>query len=235
MNNAIPLNTSVSNGTVMVVDDDSSIRRSVSRLLRSAGFTVETFASPSRFLRHQSPAAPACVLLDMCMDGMTGLEVQDALLRNERQVPVLFFSGQGTVATAVAGVRNGAENFLEKPVAPDELLNAVSKAIEHDRAQSAERDTRSELKGRFDRLTPREAEVMTLVVSGLLNKQVAAELGISEKTVKVHRARVMQKLQVESLASLVLIAQRIGVAPAPLSACAASAESGEAYCSQNYW
>ena len=235
MINANPPGTSVSNGTVVVVDDDSSIRRSVSRLLRSAGFTVETFASPSRFLRHQSPAAPACVLLDMCMDGMTGLEVQDVLLRNERQVPVLFFSGQGTVATAVAGVRNGAENFLEKPVAPNELLNAVSKAIEHDRAQSAQRDTRAELKSRFDRLTPREAEVMTLVVSGLLNKQVAAELGISEKTVKVHRARVMQKLQVESLASLVLIAERIGVAPAPQSATTAPSEAGETYCSHSYW
>jgi len=235
MNNANLQSNAVSIGTVVVVDDDPAIRRSVSRLLRSAGFTVETFGSPSRFLRHQSPAAPACVLLDMCMEGMTGLEVQDVLLRNERQVPVLFFSGQGTISTAVAGIRNGAENFLEKPVPPNDLLNAVSKAIEHDRAQSAQRTNRAELKARFDRLTPREVEVMTLVVSGLLNKQVAAQLGISEKTVKVHRARVMQKLEVESLASMVLIAERIGLAPAPLTASPAVAEAGEAYCSQGYW
>jgi len=200
--------------TVMVVDDDASIRRSISRLVRSAGYAVRTFASPADFLRHQLPEGPSCVLLDMCMDGMTGLQVQDVLRRNDRQVPIVFLSGHGTVSTAVTGVRNGAEDFLEKPVRPDDLIDAVSRAIEHDRAGSAERANLAELRRRFERLTPREQEVMTLVVSGLLNKQAAADLGISERTIKVHRARVMEKMEVESLAALVVIAQRLGLVPA---------------------
>jgi len=199
--------------TVMVVDDDPDIRRSISRLVRSAGYAVKTFGSPTDFLRQQLPEGPSCVLLDMCMNGMTGLEVQDALRRNERRVPIVFLSGHGTVSTAVTTVRNGAEDFLEKPIRPSELMEAVSRAIEHDRAESADRANRAELQRRFDRLTPREQEVMGLVVSGLLNKQTAAELGISERTIKVHRARVMEKMEVVSLAALVLIAQRIGLAP----------------------
>jgi FixJ family two-component response regulator len=200
--------------TVVVVDDDPAIRRSISRLVRSVGYAVKTFGSPTDFLRHQLPDGPTCVLLDMCMNGMTGLEVQDVLRRNERQVPVVFLSGHGTVATAVTSVRHGAEDFLEKPIRPDELMEAVSRAIEHDRADSADRANRAGLRRRFERLTPREQEVMGLVVSGLLNKQTAAELGISERTIKVHRARVMEKMEVESLAALVIIAQRLGLAPA---------------------
>jgi FixJ family two-component response regulator len=206
--------SSTTDATVVVVDDDPAIRRSISRLVRSVGYAVKTFGSPTDFLRHPLPDGPTCVLLDMCMNGMTGLEVQDVLRRNERHVPVVFLSGHGTVSTAVTSVRHGAEDFLEKPIRPDELMGAVSRAIQHDRAGSAERANLAGLRRRYERLTPREQEVMGLVVSGLLNKQTAAELGISERTIKVHRARVMEKMEVESLAALVIIAQRLGLAPA---------------------
>jgi FixJ family two-component response regulator len=197
--------------TVLVVDDDAATRRSVARLVRSVGFGVKTFASPAAFLRDEMPAGPTCVLLDMYMEGMTGLEVQNELRRSDRHVPVVFLSGRSTISTAVAGVRDGAEDFLEKPFRPSELIEVLSRALERDRAGSADRATRAEFQRRFDSLTPREQEVMTLVVTGLLNKQAAAELGITEKTIKVHRARVMEKMNVESLAELVVIAERLGL------------------------
>ena len=202
--------------TILIVDDDPAIRRSVSRLVRSVGFAAETFAGPTDFLRSRLPDGPACVLLDLCMEGMTGLEVQDALSRNDREVPVVFLSGRATVPGAVSGLKHGAEDFLEKPVRPNELIAALSRAIDHDRACCADRKTQSELQKRYGLLTPRERKVLTLVVTGMLNKQVAAELGISEKTIKVHRARAMEKMNVDSLAELVLIANRLGLA----SACA---------------
>jgi FixJ family two-component response regulator len=199
--------------TVLLVDDDSGVRRSVSRLIRAAGLGVQTFSSPGDFLCQDLPAGPACVVLDMYMDGMNGLEVQDALRRNARQLPVVFISGSATVPTAAACFKGGAEDFLEKPVRAKELLDAVHRALDHDASRSAERAELDNLRRRHDQLTPREQEVMVLVVAGLLNKQVAGELFISEKTVKVHRARVMEKMEVESLAELVLIAQRLGVTP----------------------
>ena len=202
-------------GTVLIVDDDPAIRRSVARLIRSIGMGARTFASPADFLRQELPDGPTCVLLDMCMEGMSGLEVQEALQQNDRQVPVIFLSAHGTIPAAAAGFKHGAEDFLEKPVQPKELLEALHRAIEHDRVQSIDRLGREQAQRRYDDLTPREQEVMRLVVSGLLNKQVAAELGISEKTVKVHRARIMEKMGVESLAALVLLAERIGVVPQP--------------------
>ena len=198
--------------TVLVVDDDAATRRSVARLVRSLGLGVKTFASPEAFLRDELPAGAACVLLDMYMEGMTGLEVQEALRRNDRHVPVVFLSGRSTISTAVAGVKHGAHDFLEKPFRPSELIEAVNRALQHDRAGSADRATRAEFQRRFESLTPREQEVMALVVTGLLNKQAAAELGITEKTIKVHRARVMEKMNVESLAELVVIAERLGLA-----------------------
>jgi FixJ family two-component response regulator len=199
--------------TVMVVDDDPAIRRSVARLMRSAGLGVRTFSSPAHFLRERLPDGPACVLLDMCMDGMTGLEVQEVLGRNERHVPVVFLSGHGTIPIAARGFKRGADDFLEKPVRPTVLLEAINRAIEHDRVQSIDRAAREHAQQRYDGLTPREQEVLKLVVSGMLNKQAAAELGISEKTIKVHRARVMEKMGVSSFAELVLLAERIGVVP----------------------
>lgn len=205
----------MSTATVLIVDDDPAIRQSVSRLLRSAGYSVKTFASPDEFLSHSLPDEPTCVLLDVCMEGMTGLEVQDRLRQCDRHVPVVFLSAHGTVPTAAIGFKHGADDFLEKPVRPNELLDAVSRAIEHDRTQRADRAGLEEFRERFNALTPREQEVMKLVVSGRLNKQAAAELDISEKTIKVHRARVMEKMRVESLAALVLTAERIGLTPPP--------------------
>jgi len=212
-------------GTVLIVDDDVAVRRSAARLLRSSGFAVETFGAPAAFLRRELPAEPACVLLDMYMDGMTGLGVQEQLQRSERHIPIIFMSGCSTIATAVEGVRHGAEDFLEKPVQPKALIEAIRGAIQRDRAGRSGRAQHADLRARYASLTPREREVMALVVSGLLNKQSAAELGISEKTIKVHRARVMQKMRVESLAELVLIAEHVGVTGLPGLAQDRSAEA----------
>ena len=206
----------MSDATVFIVDDDPSVRRSVSRLVRSAGFEVKAFASPKQFLRQDLPQGPACVLLDMCMEGLTGLDVQELLRQNDRHVPVVFLSGHGTVPMATAGMKGGAEDFLEKPFQPTDLIAVIRRALERDTLSSTHRREREALMLRYQSMTPREQEVMGLVVTGLLNKQAAAELAISEKTIKVHRARVMEKMQVESLAELVRIAERIGIfAPTP--------------------
>jgi FixJ family two-component response regulator len=197
--------------TVLLVDDDPAILRSLSRLVRSAGFEVQAFASPEDFLRHQLPSGPACVLLDMQMEGMSGAEVHLALRRTARHVPVIFLSGCATLPSAVAEVKRGAADFLQKPVVSEVLLNAVNRAVNTDRAGSEERANEAEIERRYATLTPREQEVMLLVVSGLLNKQAAADLGISEKTIKVHRARVMEKMGVQALPQLVLMAQRLGL------------------------
>jgi FixJ family two-component response regulator len=220
--------------TVLIVDDDPAVRRSISRLVRSVGYAAETFATPTDFLRRRLPDSPTCVLLDLCMEGMTGLEVQDELRRNDREVPVVFLSGHATVHGAVSGLKHGAEDFLEKPFRPDDLLAALSRAIENDRTGCADRKAQAELRRRYDLLTPREQEVMTLVVSGLLNKQVAGDLGISEKTVKVHRARAMEKMNVESLAELVLIASKLGLASASASGGVEVQEGGGTPASRHY-
>jgi len=209
------MQSATQSATVLIVDDDAVVRRSVSRLVRSAGYTVQAFASPADFLRCELPAEPSCVLLDMFMDGMTGLEVQDQLRqRDRRHVPIVFLSGHATVPDAAIGFKHGAEDFLEKPVRPKELMDAVKRAIEHDRSQAAAHAELEGFRQRFEALTPREQEVMRLVVSGRLNKQAAAALEISEKTIKVHRARVMEKMRVDSLAALVLVAERLRLTPA---------------------
>src|SRR4051794_30213725 len=140
---------------VLVVDDDATVRRSVARLARASGVGVKTFSTPAAFLRRELPDGPACVVLDMCMDGLTGLEVQDALRQRERNIPVVFLSRHGTIPTATATIKHGAEAFLEKPVRAKELMDAIRRAIEHDRSQSGERHQRQELQRRYDRLTPR--------------------------------------------------------------------------------
>ena len=214
---AAPAGAATSGGaaTVIVVDDDPVVRRSVARLVRAAGYDVRTFAAPQEFLRQQLPAGPSCVVLDMCMDEMTGLEVQERLASGDRQIPVIFLSGHGTIPIAAQGFKHGAQDFLEKPVRPAELLDAVRRAVDSDRSRGAERVELHDIRTRFAALTPREQEVMRLVVSGRLNKQAASELAISEKTIKVHRARVMEKMRAESLAALVLMAERVNLTPAP--------------------
>src|SRR6185437_15687569 len=185
---------SATDATVLIVDDDASVRRAISRLVRAAGFSAQTFASPADFLTFELLQGPTCVLLDLCMDGLSGLDVQNALQQNTRHVPVVFLSGHGTVPAATVGIKHGAQDFLEKPVSPNVLIDALRRAVQHDRSLSSDRLERNHLKQCYGTLTPRERDVMTLVVAGRLNKQAASELGISEKTIKVHRARVMDKM-----------------------------------------
>lgn len=199
--------------TVYVVDDDASVRKSVGRLLRTAGYQVEAFASADEFLAHLPPNEPACLLLDLQMPGRNGLELQDALLAARQPIPIVFVTGHGDVVTSVRAMKGGAVDFLTKPYSPEDLLEAVQRAMTKDKRDRRERAQLSELENRARALTPREADVLRLVVRGLLNKQVAAELGISEKTVKVHRARVMHKMRADSMADLVRMASRLHLAP----------------------
>ena len=195
--------------TVYVVDDDASMRKSLRRLLGTAGYQVETFASADEFLAHAPSSEPGCLLLDLKMPGRSGLELQDALVAARKLIPIVFVTGHGDVATSVRAMKGGAVDFLTKPYSPDELLEAVGRAMAKDKRDRREQAQLTELEGRARALTQREGEVLRLVVRGLLNKQVAAELGISEKTVKVHRARVMDKMGADSMADLVRMAGRL--------------------------
>jgi RNA polymerase sigma factor (sigma-70 family) len=197
---------------VYVVDDDISIRRSLTRLLKSAGYDVETFASGPEFMRRVRDDHPACAVVDLRMPNMTGLELHEALVTAKDPVPVVFVTGYGDVPTGVHAMKAGAVDFLTKPYRADALLDAVRRAVERDRRDREVRSRMTEVSRRLRTLTPRERSVFALVIAGRLNKQVAAELGISEKTVKVHRARVMEKMQADSLASLVRMAQDLGEA-----------------------
>ena len=192
---------------VYVVDDAAAVRRSLARLIRATGLEVETFASAIEFLRHEPGERPSCLLLDLRLPGMNGLELQEELARAERAMPIIFLTGHGTVPASVRAMKAGAADFLEKPVSADDLLPAICQAIDKDATDRQERAYAAELKERGATLSPREHQVFALVVTGLLNKQVASRLGISEKTVKVHRSRVMKKLQAASLAELVGMAR----------------------------
>jgi RNA polymerase sigma factor (sigma-70 family) len=199
--------------TVYVVDDDASVRKSVGRLLRTAGLQVEVFASADEFLAHPPSDESACLLLDLKMPGRNGLELQEALVAARKPIPIVFVTGHGDIAASVRAMKGGAVDFLTKPYSVEELLEAVERAMAKDKRDRREQAQLTELESRARALTPREAEVLRLVVRGLLNKQVAAELGISEKTVKVHRARVMQKMRADSMADLVRMAGRLHPAP----------------------
>jgi RNA polymerase sigma factor (sigma-70 family) len=193
---------------VFVLDDDPSICRALTRLIRAAGYDVEVFGVPDEFLAREPHEGPACLVLDLRLPRMTGLELQEALERAGRALPTVFISGRADVPASVRAMKAGAVDFLSKPVDEDELLAAIEGALERDRARRTERAERRTLDTRFARLTPREREVCALVAAGLLNKQIAAELGTSEKTVKVHRGRVMAKLEVRSVAELVRVFDR---------------------------
>jgi FixJ family two-component response regulator len=193
---------------VRVVDDDAAVLKSLDRLLRSAGFAVTTYPSPRDFLDRHDSAAPGCVLLDLSMPGIDGLQLQAALTRAGDPCPVVFISGHGDIPASVQAMKAGAVDFLTKPFDQAQLLAAVRAAVEKDRAVREARAERSSIGARVAALTPREREVMAHVVAGDLNKQIAAELGIAEKTVKVHRARVMKKMRVGSLAALVWLVGR---------------------------
>lgn len=199
---------------VYVVDDDESLCRALARLLRSVGLEAQTFLSAKAFLDSTPADRPACLVLDVRLPGPSGLDLQSALSRSGRDVPIVFISGHGSVPTSVRAMKGGAVDFLEKPFNEQDLLDSVQHALQRSREQRADRAERAELERRLETLTPREREVLTLVVAGMLNKQIADQLGSAEKTVKVHRGRVMDKMEADSVADLVRMTEKLGASPA---------------------
>lgn len=195
---------------VYVIDDDASVRRAITRLIRSAGFQVSVFESADEFLHQQPANVPSCLILDIQMPGLTGIDLQEALVTSGHTLPIIFISGYADVPMSVKAMKRGALDFLTKPFTDEELLAAIRKAIELDIQQKKANEEIQDIQNRINTLTPREAEVFSLVITGMLNKQIAAELGTSEKTIKVHRARVMEKMRSGSLAELVQLAERVG-------------------------
>ena len=195
---------------VFVVDDDLAVRRSTERLIRSIGLEVQTFASAREFLRNPRPERPACLVLDVRMPGLSGMDLQRDLSKSGIHIPIIFITGHGDIPMSVRAMKAGAVEFLTKPFGSRGLLDAVRAAIERDRLAQKEQSETGELRERYEQLTPREREVMVRVASGLLNKQVASELATTERTIKFHRAHIMQKMRAESLPDLVRMAEKLG-------------------------
>ena len=196
---------------VFVVDDDAGTRESLKNLIRSVGLRVEAFASAQDFLRSTRPDVPGCLVLDVRLPGLSGLDLQKRMAEVEIEIPIVFITGHGDIPMSVRAMKAGAVEFLTKPFRDQELLDAIQQALERDRNAREQRAEIEELRSRYRLLTPREREVMALVVTGLLNKQVAGELGTSEASVKVHRQHVMEKMRAGSLAALVRMADRVGI------------------------
>jgi FixJ family two-component response regulator len=202
--------------TVFIVDDDELVRRSLARLVRSAGYPVETFSSPRDLLARAEPAWAGCIVLDLLMPDLDGLQAQEMFAREGLRLPVIFISGHGDIPTSVRAMKAGAIDFLVKPTDGGALLLAIERAIARDEASHRQREERAALHVRYELLTPREREVCVLVARGLLNKQIADRLGTSEKTVKVHRGQVMHKFQIRSVAELVRIMDRLALSQPPI-------------------
>ena len=196
--------------TVFVVDDDRSVRTALRRLIQSLGFKVETFDSAQAFLKQEPHDGPACLVLDVRMPGMSGIELQQQLTKAGLGMPIIFITGHGNIPLSVQAMKAGAVDFIEKPFEDQKLIDAINIAIKKNKKFRTEQAEIKDLRRRVDSLTPREHEVFILVVSGMLNKQIAFDLGLSEKTVKVHRARVMDKMKAKSLADLVRMAEKAG-------------------------
>jgi len=198
---------------IHVVDDDASFRTAVTRLLRASKYEVRGYASASEFLGSDPCADPGCILLDLQMPGLSGLDLQQSLQRMEERLPIIFLTGHGDIPASVRAMKGGAVDFLTKPVRRDALLSAVQNALDVDAKGRAARAVLRKLRDRYENLTPREREVLVHVVSGRLNKQIASDLGAAERTVKAHRASIMEKLGVHSVAELVRLAQELGIEP----------------------
>jgi FixJ family two-component response regulator len=199
---------------VFVVDDDGSMRESLTDLIRSVGLRVETFASAQEFLRSKRLDVPSCLVLDVRLKGVSGLDLQKRMAEGGVEIPIIFITGHGDIPMTVQAMKAGAVEFLTKPFRDQDLLDAIEQALERDRNARAQRANFNELHNRYGSLTPREREVMALVVAGLLNKQIAGQLGTSEASVKVHRQHVMEKIGAGSLAELVRMADKLGI-PTP--------------------
>ena len=196
---------------VFIVDDDTSVRKSLSRLIAEAGYRVQAFASPREFLAREPTTGPSCLVLDVRMPGITGLELQQTLAAAVHEIPIIFITGHGDIPMSVKAMKAGAVDFLPKPFAAKDLLDAIRRAVAKDTRDLGTEARDDEIQARVRLLTPRESQVFALVVTGMLNKQIAARLGVGEKTVKVHRARVMEKMQADSVAALVRLADAAGI------------------------
>jgi len=196
---------------VFVVDDDPSMREALADLIASVGLSVEAFKSAPEFLERRRPDAPACLVLDVRLPGLSGLDLQRELLRTEAPIPIIFITGHGDIPMSVRAMKEGAVEFLPKPFRDQDLLDAIQHGIEIDRVARQERTVVAAVRRRYESLTKREREVMKLIVLGLLNKQIAARLGSSEVTVKMHRGQVMRKMKAESVIQLARMAEKIGI------------------------
>lgn len=201
--------------TVFVVDDDASVRKSLNRLLKSAGYHAETFASAREFLERGAHPGPGCLVLDVQLPELNGLELQQTLAGTAQAFPIIFISGHGDIPTTVRAMKHGAVDFLPKPFVARDLLRVIEEALQRSRREQIDQFEIATIRNRLARLTPREYDVLCGIIAGKLNKQIAAGLGVGEKTVKVYRARVMEKMGVRSVAELVRATERSGVIPAP--------------------